>query len=296
MASNSKPHDVLLTALVPIVWGSTYLVTTEFLPAGSPLLAAVIRALPAGLILMAIGRKLPQGVWWWRATLLGALNIGAFFYFLFVAAYHLPGGIAALIMSSQPLIVLLYGMLLLGQRITFRQVIACLAGILGIALVVLKPGARLDLIGVLAGLAGALSMASGIVLTKRWGRPSGVSLLNFTGWQLAIGGAMLVPIALIHEGLPRALSLTNLLAFAYLGFIGALLAYALWFRGIERLPALSVSFISLLSPLSATLLGFWFLGQSLSGLQIVGGLATLSAVLIAQPGFSLNWKPRVEVR
>jgi probable blue pigment (indigoidine) exporter len=86
---------ILVTAIAPSLWGTTYLVTTELLPAGRPLLAAVIRALPAGLLLVAITRRLPQGSWWWRAFVLGALNIGVFFALLFVAAYRLPGGVAA---------------------------------------------------------------------------------------------------------------------------------------------------------------------------------------------------------
>jgi len=96
---------VVTTALVPVVWGSTYLVTTELLPPGRPLLAAALRALPAGLVLVLLTRRLPRGTWWWRAPVLGALNIGVFFSLLFVAAYRLPGGIAAVILAMQPLLV-----------------------------------------------------------------------------------------------------------------------------------------------------------------------------------------------
>ena len=52
------------TGLAPAIWGTTYLTTTQLLPAGRPLLAAVLRALPAGLALMAITRRLPDGIWW----------------------------------------------------------------------------------------------------------------------------------------------------------------------------------------------------------------------------------------
>ena len=283
MKKHTLMFDSLLTALAPAIWGSTYLITTELLPPGRPLLAAVLRALPAGLILLAIGRKLPAGAWWWRALVLGVLNIGAFFYFLFVAAYHLPGGVAALVMSIQPMIVLLLGLGLLGERIRPAQVLACLVGALGIALLVLKPAAKLDSIGILAGLAGASSMAAGIVLTKRWGRPEGVSVLNFTGWQLVVGGAVLVPVAVLSEGMPPALTDANWLGFAYLGIVGALFAYMVWFRGIQRLPALTVSFLSFASPLMAALLGYVFLGQSFSLTQMLGAGAVIAAVVIAQP-------------
>ncbi|WP_331733568.1 EamA family transporter [Streptomyces sp. NBC_01276] len=283
MKSSRTLADSALTALAPAIWGSTYLVTTELLPEGRPLLAAVLRALPAGLILVLFGRTLPKGIWWWRALVLGVLNIGAFFYLLFVAAYHLPGGVAALVMSIQPMIVLLLGAVLLKEKIKRIHLAACALGAAGVALLVLQPNAGLNATGVIAGLLGALSMASGIVLTKRWGRPEGVGLLPFTGWQLTVGGLVLLPIALIGEGLPDAITGKNIWGFLYLGIIGALFAYAIWFRGVQRLPALAVSFLSFASPLAATLLGYFVLDQSLSPLQIVGALIVVGAVFLAQP-------------
>ncbi|WP_236244128.1 EamA family transporter [Streptomyces sp. CC210A] len=277
-----------VTALVPAVWGSTYLVTTEFLPPDVPLLAATVRALPAGLVLLLVTRVLPRGVWWWRAAVLGVLNIGAFFYFLFLAAYHLPGGVAALVMSIQPMIVLLLGALMLGDRIKPVHVAASVIATAGIALLVLQPGAGLDAVGVVAGLLGALSMAAGIVLTKRWGRPEGVTLLTFTGWQLTVGGLVLLPITLAGEALPEQLTWANVGGFAYLSVIGALIAYVLWFRGIARLPALAVSFLSLISPLCATVLGYLFLDQGLRPLQLLGAAAVIGAVILAQPRGGAN--------
>ncbi len=283
MIKDNITFNIILTAVAPIVWGSTYLVTTEFLPPNSPLLASVLRALPAGILLLLIGRQLPEGQWWWKACVLGILNIGAFFYFLFLAAYHLPGGVAALIMSIQPVIVLLLGLVLLGQSIQTTQVAACIIGMVGVALIVLQPTAKLDFIGVIAGFAGALSMATGLVFAKRWGRPKNVGVLTFTGWQLIFGGLVLIPPAFLSEGLPEKITLTNWLGFTYLCVVGALVAYALWFRGLDRLPALSVSFISLASPLSAAALGYIFLDQNLNGIQILGAIAVIFAVVLAQP-------------
>ncbi|MFB6838407.1 EamA family transporter [Streptomyces sp. NPDC056361] len=288
MKGNGLAFDSALTALAPAVWGSTYLVTTELLPPDRPLLASTVRALPAGLVLLTIGRALPRGVWWWRALVLGVLNIGAFFYLLFVAAYHLPGGVAALVVAVQPMLVLLLGALLLKDRIQPMQLAACVLGVSGVALLVLKPQAGLDAVGVFAGLAGAVSMASGIVLTKRWGRPEGVGVLTFTGWQLTVGGLVLAPVTLVAEGLPGNITGPNIAGFAYLSVIGALFAYAIWFRGIGRLPALAVSVLGFASPLAATLLGYVFLDQKLSLLQAVGAMAVVVAVVLAQP----RQKPR----
>ncbi|MFB8293542.1 DMT family transporter [Streptomyces bacillaris] len=274
--------DSALTVLAPVVWGSTYLVTTQLLPPDRPLLAAAVRALPGGLILTLAGRQLPQGHWWWRILVLGALNIGVFFYLLFVAAYHLPGGVAALVGSVQPVFVLLLSALLLRTAIRGWQVWACVLGTAGVGMLVLGPEAGLDTIGVVAGLGGAVCMASGIVLTKHWGRPPGVGLLTFTGWQLAAGGLLIAPVTLLGEGLPDRVTWTNLAGFAYLSLVGALLAYAVWFRGIERLPALTVSLLGFASPLAATILGFLFLREGLTLVQGAGAVAVVTAVLLAQ--------------
>ncbi|WP_112265573.1 EamA family transporter [Lentzea terrae] len=280
MRSNRLLADSAITALAPAIWGSTYLVTTELLPPDRPLLAATVRALPAGLILLMFGRVLPQGIWWWRALVLGTLNIGAFFFLLFVAAYHLPGGVAALVGSVQPVIVLVLAAVLLGDRIRLPHVLACLAASVGVALLVLKATAQLDLVGVLAALGGAVCMASGIVLTKRWQRP--VNVLLFTGWQLTAGGIVLLPALLLVEGLPSTITGTNALGFGYLVVLGSLFAYSVWFRGTDRVPAIGLSFLGFCSPLVATVLGFAFLGQTLSYLQLVGAAVLIGAIVLVQ--------------
>ncbi|AEV87576.1 ABC transporter permease [Actinoplanes sp. SE50] len=272
---------LLITALTPAVWGTTYAITTEFLPPDRPLLAGVLRALPAGLLLLAITRQLPRGAWWWRSAVLGALNIGFFFALLFVSAYRLPGGMAAVLGAVQPLLVAGLSTVVLGDRTTARTVIAGLLGAAGVALAVLTAAARLDPIGILAGLAGAASMAIGLVLTKRWGRP-GVSLLTATGWQLTAGGLVLLPIMLLGEGLPASLTGRNLMGYGYLALIGTALAYTLWFRGLDRLPATRVSLLSLLSPVTATVLGWAALGQALTPVQVTGMALAFAAVLWGQ--------------
>ncbi|MGI5154490.1 EamA family transporter [Microbispora sp. CA-102843] len=282
--SGSAPYagTLALTALTPLAWGSTYAVTTEFLPPDRPMFTAVMRALPAGLVLLVICRVLPRGVWIWRAAALGVLNIGAFFPLLFLAAYRLPGGVAAVLGAVGPLFALVFAALLLAERPTVRKVLAGLLGLLGVGLVVLRAEARLDMVGVLAGLAGAASMSAGTILTKRWGRPEGVGALALTGWQLTAGGLLLVPVALLIEGAPPALSGENLLGYTYLGIVGTAIGYWIWFRGISRLPATSVAFLALLSPVSAAVIGWAALGQALSPVQLFGMVLALGGTLLGQ--------------
>ncbi|WP_431773861.1 EamA family transporter [Streptomyces cucumeris] len=269
-----------LAALAPVSWGTTYLVTTEFLPPGRPLLSAAIRALPAGLAVLAVTRTLPRGSWWWRAAVLGTLNIGAFFALLFFSAYRLPGGVAATLGAAQPLLVAGLALALLHQRPTAWQLGWGVAGAGGVAAMVLRGEAAFDPIGVLAGLLGTLAMATGIVLTKRWGRP--VGLLPFTGWQLTAGGLLLAPLALAVEGPPPALDARALGGYAWLAVVGTLLAYALWFQGVERLPVGALSFLPMLSPAVATALGRLALDQTLTTAQALGFALALLSIAAAQ--------------
>ncbi|MER8508679.1 EamA family transporter [Mesorhizobium sp. M0199] len=276
----TRRFDLLLTAIAPAIWGSTYIVTTQFLPNFSPMTVAMLRALPAGLLLLAIVRQLPTGIWWLRSFVLGALNISIFLSMLFVAAYRLPGGVAATVLSVQPLIVIFLAAALLASPVRPLAIVAALVGIAGVALLVLTPNATLDAVGVAAGLAGAASMAFGSVLARRWQPP--VSLLTFTAWQLTAGGLLLVPVALLFEPSIPLPTGTNLLGLTWLGLIGAALTYVLWFRGIARLESAVVSSLLFLSPVTAVLLGWVFLDQTLTLPQIAGVVFVIGSIWLAQ--------------
>lgn len=272
--------DLLLTALAPAIWGSTYIVTTEFLPDGYPITVAMLRALPAGLLLLLLVRQLPQGHWWGKVLVLGALNFSIFWWMLFVAAYRLPGGVAATVGALQPLIVLALARMVLGSPIRILAVLAAIAGMGGVALLILTPDAALDPIGIVAGLAGAASMAAGTVLTRHWQPP--VSPLTFTAWQLTAGGVLLLPVAMLAEPALPTLTLANGLGLTYLGLIGAAFTYLLWFRGIARLEPSVVSPLAFLSPMTAVILGWSLLGQHLGTLQIAGIAIVLASVWLSQ--------------
>ncbi|MFE9582865.1 DMT family transporter [Nocardia sp. NPDC006044] len=279
---NSYAGTLALTALTPIVWGSTYAVTTEFLPPDRPLFTALMRALPAGLALLALTRVLPRGIWIARAAALGVLNIGAFFPLLFLAAYRLPGGVAGVLGAVAPMFALGFATVILAEKPNGRRVLAGLIGVFGVALVVLKANAQLDTLGVIAGLAGAAFMAAGTVLTQRWGRPAGVGPLALTGWQLTAGGLFILPLALLVEGAPPALDGRAIGGYLYLAVIGTAVAYWLWVRGIAKVPATSVAFLGLLSPVSAAVIGWIALGQALGPLQMAGLVIALGGTLYGQ--------------
>ncbi|KOV73610.1 EamA family transporter [Streptomyces flaveolus] len=295
--SAHQAATVALTALAPASWGTTYVVTTELLPPGHPLFAGLMRALPAGLLGLVITRMLPRGDWWWKAAALGVLNIGGL-PLLFVAAERLPGGVAATLSAAQPLLVAGLGIAVLHDRPTAWRLAWGVLGVLGVGLVVLGPQARLDPVGVLAGLGHTATMAGGIVLTKRWGRPAGAGPLTLAGWQLTAGGLLLLPLTVAFEGVPQRIDAGAAGGYLWLGSMGGLIAYTLWFRGIGQLPVGASAPLVLLSPLVAALIGI-ALGESLSLLQTLGFVLALAALLAAQlnapglPGRRMRGGPAV---
>lgn len=283
-AGSDEPSSrfAYLAALTPLVFGTTYLLTSQFLPPGRPLLAALMRSLPTGLVLI-IGSRPPRGRWVGRFLLLSVLYSSGLFPLLFLAAYRLPGGVAAVINSLTPILVVIISVPLLGSRVRAIQVVAGILGMIGVALLVLRSSARLDGLGIGAMVIAVMMMGTATVLTKRWGHPEGMGPVAVTGWTFLFGGLTLLPITLVFEGLPTQLTGRNIGGLVYLVLISGIFAYALWFWGLQRLAAGSVTFLSLLNPLMAAVLGWVVLDQRLNHGQILGAVIVLISVILGQP-------------
>ncbi|MBA0204774.1 EamA family transporter [Pectobacterium aroidearum] len=283
MNTTSSPHywrDVLLTALAPAIWGSTYIVTSELLPPDRPFTAALIRVLPAGLLLLLFTRRFPARQDWWRIVVLSALNIGVFQALLFVAAYRLPGGLAAVLGAIQPLLVMVLVWAVDHRAPRLATLWSAIIGVAGMAILLLSPQTTFEPIGIAAALLGAVCMATGVWLTRRWRLD--LPVLPLTGWQLFIGGLMLAPVAWLVDAPLPALTLSQWAAYAYLCLAGAVLAYGLWFRGVSRLPTVAVASLGLLSPLTAVVLGWALLSQSMTGTAFLGLAIVLASIFAVQ--------------
>lgn len=271
---------VLLTAVAPVAWGSTYIVTESFLPPDRPLFAATVRALPVGLVLLAFRRQLPPPGWWWKAIVLGLCNIGLFFPLIFLAAYHLPGGLAATLQATSPLAVMAIAWPLIGERPAAIRVAAGLVGILGVALLVLRSPGHVDTLGLVGTFGSVLVSALGFVMVKRW--PAPTDLLTLVSWQLVVGGLALLPVALLVEGAPPALDAPAVAGFLWIAVAGTGLAYFCWFRGLSRMPAGAASLVGLVNPVVGTLLGVVFAAEVFGWAQALGMALVLGGVLAGQ--------------
>lgn len=268
-----------VTALAPIAWGATYVVTRQLLPADSPLWGSAIRALPAGLLLVVLARRLPRGSWWWRSVVLGTINIAAFFLLVYVAAQALPSSVAASIMALAPLALSGFAWWLLEQRPTVRTVVGAASGIAGVLLLI--DGARGDLSapGVMASASALTLSAFGSVLATRWA--DGTPVLATTAWQLVAGGTILTVAAAVVEGSPPTVDLTTVAAYAFTSVVATALAFVCWFAGLQRIRAGVVGVIGLLNPVAGVALGVLVAHERLVPAQLAGIVLTLVGILVA---------------
>ncbi|KRF34884.1 EamA family transporter [Nocardioides sp. Soil805] len=281
---------ILLTAVAPAAWGTTYIVTEKFLPPDRPLFAALVRALPVGLVLLAWCRRLPRGDWWWKATVMGLCNIGAFFPLIFLAAYHLPGGLAATIQAISPLAVMALAWPLIGERPAAARVGAAVIGLVGVTLLVLRSPDGVTTLGLAGAFGSVLVSALGFVLVKRWTPP--VDMLTLVSWQLVVGGIALLPLALLVEGAPPAIDLEAALGYGWIAVVGTGLAYVCWFTGLRAMPAGAVSLIGLVNPVVGTALGVAFAAEAFGWVQALGMALVLGGVLLGQRTARRRTAPR----
>ena len=271
---------ILITSLTPVIWGSTFLLSSEVLPQNTPLMTAAIRTLPAGFALILITQCFKPGIPWLKMLLLAFLNIAAFQSLLFVAAQRLPGGIAAVVSSLQPLMTIFLVWWFDSKRPRFLTLAASLCGLAGMGAIFWSPTASYDPLGVIAALTGSVAITVGTFLAVRW--RNRMPLLPFIGWKMALGGLILLGPALLFESHFPPLSPTQWAGYAYLSLIGTVLAYVIWFRGLVLLSPVSVTSLGLLSPLTATLLGWAIKNESMDLMQSVCIASVLACVVILQ--------------
>lgn len=269
---------MVVTAIAPVAWGSTYFVTRHALPHDAALWGAVIRCLPAGLLVLLIVRRLPRGSWWWKSLVLGALTVGGLNVLVYVAAQRLPTSLAATLMSTSAAAMLLLSWAILRQRPTGAAITGAIVGIAGVVVMLQPWRGGLDAWGVAASVGAMLSSSLGFVLTRRWGH--GIPPLTMTAWQLIAGSLIVLPVALIVEGAPPALGASALAGFAYVILVATALAYVAWFSGLAHLSGATVGIIGLLNPVTGVILGVALASESFGAIEGLGLGAVLVGVLV----------------
>ena len=281
----------LALATIYVVWGSTYLAIRVMVEDMPPLLAAGARFLIAGAIMYAwVAWRRPRSA---RAItgrqLVGAAVVGVLLMFggnglVTVAEVEVPSGLAALLIASVPLWVILLRGAFGGERVPTTTLVSVAVGFLGVALLVL-PGDRPEdaplgwsLMVVLA----AVLWASGSFIASRVDRPQ--DLLTTTAWQMLIGGAAMVVVGLAVGEAGELhfadISLDSAAAFVFLVFVGSIAAFTAYNWLLRHVALSTVATYAFVNPVIAVFLGWLILSEEITAFVVAG-----TAVIVASVAF-----------
>lgn len=295
---NSTSHhrgDSIKVALafiaIYIVWGSTYLAIRYAVETIPPLVTAGVRHTVAGGVLLAWacarGYR-PRREHWTAGIVLGALFFLIGHGSLHWAEQHVASGLAALLIATEPMFILVLAWMSGQQRISRLSALGLAFGVAGVAILT---GAEVSskgtsLIGLLAVLVGSLSWAAGVVISPKLKLPT--DALARTAVPLVCGAAMLLATAAItgefHALHWSAVSLKSILGLAFLIFFGSIVAFTAYTWLLQRCPPTLVATHTYANPVVAVLLGWLLAGEALSLRVAVASVAILGAIVLIRKG------------
>jgi DME family drug/metabolite transporter len=280
--------------LAGLLWGTGGITGTLLGTAAglSPLAVAALRLLAGGALIVAVlvipGRRWPSGrAAWARIGVTGLL--AATFQAAYFSAVSLTSvSLATLVtIGATPVIVLAAELLLGRRRLDKSSVTRTALALAGLGLLIGLPSGGYGAAAVGESAAMALLAAAGFAaLTLTGATPvPGLSEETVTGLGFTAGGLLLLPLAALAGGVAFRPTLAALGWLAALAAGPTAAAYTLYFRGLRRVPAGTGALLSLLEPLTATVLSVAFLGNRLSPTGIAGAVLLAAAVLsAARPG------------
>jgi drug/metabolite transporter (DMT)-like permease len=288
--STTAPSSLvwLCLGIVYVVWGSTYLAIRVAVETMPPLLMGAARFTTAGLLLYAVARargaasarslsRAQIGACWIVGSLLAAGGNGV----VNVAEQYIPSSLAALVISSVPLWVVVMRRMT-GESIPRLTLVSVAIGFGGVALLLLPGGATHvgKPIGFVLVLLAAFSWALGSFTSRRLPLPP--NALLSTALQMFGGGITLLVAGLalgetsdVH---PDRFSTDSLLAFAYLILIGSLVAYTAYVWLLQNAPISKVATYAYVNPVIAILLGWAILSENVTATMLIGAAVIVCSV------------------
>ena len=275
--------DIARLLVLAAIWGASYLFNRIVAPSLGPVLTAELRTLIGGVALAAWFAALgfdPEWRRWWRQYLLVAVFSSALPFVLWAyAALQVNAGLLSVLNATSPMWGALCSAVLLRERLSARQTIGLVVGLIGVT-VVTQPdsGTELHLPSIAAGLAASFSYGLIATYIKGWARdvPSrGMAV----GTQLA-AGVLLIPFIPLWPpaAAPTPLVTASILA---LGLVCGAVAYLLYFRLITDIGATGALTVTYLIPMFGVLWGALFLGETVSVSMLAGAaLVVLGTVFV----------------
>jgi drug/metabolite transporter (DMT)-like permease len=281
----------LAFAAIYIVWGSTYLAIRYAVETIPPLVTAGIRHTVAGGILLgwawARGFR-PKREHWTAGLVVGALFFLVGHGMLHWAEQYVGSGLAALLIATEPMFILVLAWLMGQQKISRISLLGLGLGVVGVAILL---GAELtmkgsSLLGLLAVLTGSLSWAAGVVISPKVQLPS--DALGRTAVPLVCGAAMLLVAAALtgefHALHWASISWKSLLGLAYLIVFGSIVAFTAYTWLLQRCPPALVATHTYANPVIAVLLGWLLASEPLTMRVLAASVAILGAIMLIRRG------------
>jgi drug/metabolite transporter (DMT)-like permease len=277
-------------ATIYVVWGSTYFGISLAIETLPPLLMAAVRFLVAGAILYAVARRIggpaprPDRRQWRAALVTGTLLLSVGNGGVSWAEQTVPTGIAALVIASIPLWIVVLDRIFFAARLTWPAAAGVAVGLAGVALLV-GPGAHgaVDAAGGIALVAAAVCWATGTLLSR--GQTLTVPPLVGAGMQMMAGGAVLLVVSAATGELGQldlgAVSARSAGGLAYLVVFGSLLAFSAYTWLLRNARTSLVATYAYVNPVVAVALGWWALGEGIGArVLLAGGVIVASVALI----------------
>jgi drug/metabolite transporter (DMT)-like permease len=282
---------------VCLIWGTTYLVLRIAVLHFPPFLFVTIRQLLAGGLLagfMLLTRKavLPEKGDIVRQAIAGFFMISLGNGLVAWAEVLIPSGVAAIICSLMPVMVILINVSInKEERPTVPIIAGVLMGLVGIIMIFqehLTEFSKLEYqVGIFLIIIAVISWAGGSVWLKKRGN-DGNAFLN-AGLQMFFGGVWLIPGALLFDDLSAIRwSAEAGYSLLYLVFIGSIVAYACYSYVLRKLPMTVVSLYAYVNPIVAVLLGWIVLDEKLTIKVGIAILITVAGIYIVNKGYQIS--------
>lgn len=281
----NKVQGVFFLVFVNVMWGLSFIFSKTALSEGLPSMTlAFLRYIMTIIILIPLCLKKEGGIRLYRWAPMGLLTtmlgVTVYFFFEYEGLKRTTASVASLILALVPMMTLLYRVLFQRERISALRWGCVAASLIGVFLVIQADageGAG-SLVGNLLMVAACLCWTGYILVSPPLLKAC--SSLRVTTWQAVCGTLSLLPFALAEREQWVSLSVKAWLCIFALAAICSALCYVLYGIAIRHVDSLTVSLSININPIAACIAGGLFLGEALTGLQLVGGIMIMMAVLL----------------
>jgi drug/metabolite transporter (DMT)-like permease len=279
---------IFLGIAFSFMWSSAFTSARFIVADAPPFTALAIRFLISGAIALIIAYSIGEKfrltrAQLWATILFGICQNGLYLGLNFYAMQTIDASIAVIIASTMPLLVALFGWLVLREKLRPMGVLGLLAGFLGVAIIMatrVQNPAETDLFGVGLCVLGAVALTVATLALR--GATSGGNFVFIMGVQMLVGSAALALPAMILETFAVNWTWSFAWAFAYTTLFPGLTATFVWFILVNRIGTVRASTFHFLNPFLGVSVAALLLSEKLGPTDVIGVAVVALGILAVQ--------------